>query len=200
MGKILVVDDHIGVCTAIRSRLEARRHAVHTAQTVDDGIAALQRAFAERQWYEVAIIDLVFQNYSGPRQPPPWEPGMRVLEVALQDHFLEPIVLTAHPTVPTAAEALEKGVFRYVTKSAADDRLPNDLMFFRRLAETVQLAIETRQVFKELDERLSGLRDLLNALRSTGSNPDLIEVASEYLHSAEKAYAIILKARGRHPG
>lgn len=166
MAKILMADDNPDTCLAVRTRLEARGHMVHAFQRVEESIRALEVATANREPYEVAIIDLVFDNYRGPT--PKEKAGMRILEAAIKVRFLEPIILTAHGSVPTAQEALEKGVFRFVTKATTRQ---GDLSFFNHLGEVVDLAVGTREVYRELDERLSGLREFLNELLQDRSEP-----------------------------
>ena len=199
MALILVVDDREEACESIKASLQTRDHAVHTLQRVDDGIKALRHCRDRDDWpfdepYAVAIIDLRFdKGYDGTDFE---VAGMHVVKEALQVPFLEPIVLTAFPSVVTAQEALEKGVFRYVTKA---ERLHDDEHFIKRLVKVVDLALENREVMKTLHESLAELRRCFRSMKSEKEKGTLLSAAEFYLGLAEKSYDIILRARGRHP-
>lgn len=199
MAMILVVDDKEDVCDTIKSALQGTDSTVHTAQTVEDGAGCLKRCmsgdwpFAET--YGVAIIDLRFDNFNGTDQEKA-SAGMRVLDAALRVPFLEPIVLTAFPSSETAAAALAKGVFRYVTKLQAGE---NNQLFLDRLEEAVRLALDNRELIRTLHESLKELRASLEAMELQGANGPAVDDARVYLECAEKSYRIILKARGRNP-
>lgn len=198
MAKILIVDDKEDVCRLMSEVLEAEGHEVITQQTVEGGIEVLQ--LHSNMPFEICLIDLKFDNYEG-EESPPATAGMLVLEKALKVRFLEPIVLTAHGSTENAALALEKGVFRYISKTKESAAaLKVDRTFIDQLIEKVNLAVGNREVFRSLDEALSALRALFQEIRRSGGDAKLISIASNYLSLAEKADAIILKARGRHPG
>lgn len=199
MAMILVVDDQEEVCESIKSILQSSENAVHTAQTVGDGAASLRRCmggdwpFADR--YGVAVIDLHFKNFEGTEQEKA-EAGMRVVESALQVPFLEPIVLTAFPSQKTTAEALACGVFRYITKLQAGE---NKQQFTERLGEAVRLALDNREVMRTLHESLKMVRASIESMVLQGAKGPAVDDAQVYLDWAEKAYRIILRARGRNP-
>jgi len=191
MAKILVVDDRPDVCQTIEQTLERRGHSVHTAQTVRDGVEALKRSVHDREPYEVAIIDLVFENYAGSDEEKR-RAGMQVLSEAVKVPFLEPIMVTAFPSADTAAAAIPQGVFRYIEKEKG-----NSTGFMDAVVDAVELAIDNREVFRTLDESLTQLRSSLEELKR--SNQSLIGAAMNYVKFAENAYHVVLKTRGRHP-
>lgn len=199
MAIILVVDDKEDVCDAIKSVLQSTDNSVHTAQTVEDGIACIQRCLSAHwdgsERYGVALIDLRFDNFKGTDQEKA-NAGMRVLEAALRVPFLEPIVLTAFPSSETAAEALAKGVFRYVTKLQSGEK---NQQFMDRLEESVRLALDNRELMLTLYESLKELRASFESMEIQGAKGPAVDDARVYLDCAEKAYRIILKARGRNP-
>jgi DNA-binding NtrC family response regulator len=199
MALILLVDDRADTCKVLEEVLENHGHTVHTAQTVEDGLEAI-RGGVNR--YEVAIIDLRFDNYHGPETRPELA-GMLVLEAALQVPFLEPIILTAFGSTENAAEALKKGVFRYITKGRGATKMQPgaeiDQRFMERLCGEVDQAVANRTVFVSLEECLESLRDSLNSLRGVSLDETLVDQAATYLHWAETAFGIILETRGRRP-
>lgn len=199
MAMILVVDDKEEVCESIKSMLQSADNTVHTAQTVEDGVTCLRRCqgsdvhFHKR--YGVAIIDLHFDNFEGTEQQKA-EAGMQVVDAALRVPFLEPIVLTAFPSPKTAADALARGVFRYVTKLQSGD---NNQQFTERLNEAVCLALDNRELMYTLDESLRELRASFESMEIQGAKGSAVDDARTYLDCAQRAYQIILKARGRNP-
>jgi len=200
MAKILVVDDKEDVCRLMSEVLQAEGHEVITQHTVEGGISVLRWHSDAKEPFEICLIDLRFDNYQGDATLPATA-GMLVLEEALKVRFLEPIILTAFGSTENAAQALAKGVFRYVSKtSESASALRVNRTFIDQLIGMVSLAVGNREVFRSLDEALVELRALFQELRRSGGDAQLVGIASNYLSLAEKADAIILKARGRHPG
>ncbi len=192
MAMILVVDDIEENCESIKGLLTTEGHRVHTVQRVSDGIEQL-RACREAGWvfgepYAVAIIDLMFTNYEGPGNE---TAGIHVLAEALKVPFLQPIILTAYPSIETATEAYEMGAFGYVTKAKHGDR-----PFIGRLADTMKRALEKRESMMTHYASLSMLKGALDSFRKDGIEGARLEDALNALRLVEAAYQSLLESLG----
>lgn len=192
MALILVVDDTEEVCESIQASLPSRDHIVHAVHAVQDGIDALRRSLA-REPYAVAIIALRFDR--GCAGADSETAGMHVVKEALKIPFLEPIVLTASPSVVTAAEALERGVFACVTKAHGG----RDGGFVKRLVAVLDRALENREVMRTLDESLREVRHSFAEVADDGVKGAGFDAARLYFAFAERGHEFILRARGRLP-
>jgi DNA-binding NtrC family response regulator len=184
MAKILVVDDELEVRRTFSTMLGRNGHEVVTAGDVQHGIEALQRARAERHPYEIALIDLRFENYLGTEHDKE-RAGMLVLDEALKDRFLEPIIMTAFPSVPTAREAVAKGVFRYLIKGD-NERGKSMLM------EAVDLALAHHECLVSLAEAIGRL----DVLAKKPDDDSRIE-SQLCAKLAKESYTHIMRLRGR---
>jgi len=189
MARILIVDDRDTVLTTVSRVLSLEGHDVHKAHAVDDGIDALRTAYQKKRPYYVILIDLRFENYTG-KDIDPEVAGMKVLDVALEDPFLEPIIMTAFPSIETAQESVNRGVFRYLIKGMGES-IPTD-----ELVRTVELAVANRELIKALAGSISELKDALRNIDASN-----LEETKRYAEMcqilAEKAYEQLLQARGR---
>jgi DNA-binding NtrC family response regulator len=189
MARILIVDDRDAVLTTVSRVLGLEGHEVHKAHTIDDGIDALRTAYQKKHPYHVILIDLRFENYTGTSINPEVA-GMKVLDVALEDPFLEPIIMTAFPSIETAQESVNRGVFRYLIKGEGES-IPTD-----ELVKTVELAVANRELIKALAGSISELKGALRSIDVLN-----LEEAKRYAEMcqilAEKAYEQLLQARGR---
>ena len=103
---ILIVDDEYQVRNFWRKILRTRGFRTASAQ---DGIEALEM-LAEGA-FDICILDLVMPKMK----------GMDVLEKLRQRSIdVKVLVLTAHGSVPSAVEAMQKGAIHYIEKPAAD--------------------------------------------------------------------------------
>ena len=189
MAKILIVDDRDTVLITISTVLKLEGHEAHRAHTVDDGIDALRKAFKKNKPYHVVLIDLRFDNYTGTDLNPEVA-GMKVLDAALKDPFIEPIIMTAFPSIETAQESANRGVFRYLIKGDGESIPTNELV------RTVDLAVANRELIKAL---YGSIKELRKAIDMMDSNK--LETGRSYADTcqilAQKAYDQILQARGR---
>lgn len=106
-GKILLVDDDNGMRNMLDVFLKANGYSVDAAQGVNE---ALQ--LVESNDYDIMLIDKNMQGIDGNR-----EGGFDLLRhVRSQPWSPEVIMMTGHPTVETAIEALKLGAFDYIPK------------------------------------------------------------------------------------
>lgn len=100
--KILVVDDDLDLLRLLSIRLQASGHEVATAETGERALALLS----------VASPHLVITDMRMPGMD-----GMALFEaIRKRNPALPVIILTAHGTIPDAVEAVQRGVFGYLTK------------------------------------------------------------------------------------
>lgn len=102
MIKILVVDDEIEACNALKEFLEVKGYEVHTAQ---DGKTALDQVQELRP--QLVLLDMIM-------------PGMHGIEVLQEIKKIDPEIGVIMVTVVTneaqAKKALELGAYDYITK------------------------------------------------------------------------------------
>ncbi|MBM3393708.1 MAG: response regulator [Betaproteobacteria bacterium] len=100
--KILVVDDDQDLLRLLAIRLQASGYEVSTAETGERALAQLA----------VASPHLVITDMRMPGMD-----GMALFEaIRKRNPALPVIILTAHGTIPDAVEAVQRGVFGYLTK------------------------------------------------------------------------------------
>lgn len=102
MAIILVVDDEIEACNALKEFLEVKGHEVYTAQ---DGKSALDQVQELRP--QLVLLDMIM-------------PGMHGIEVLQEIKKIDPEIGVIMVTVVTnegqAKKALQLGAYDYITK------------------------------------------------------------------------------------
>jgi len=102
MGRILVVDDEIEVCNALKEFIGSKGYEVHTAL---DGDNAIRKLKAVRP--HVVLLDIRM-------------PGMGGIEILKEIKRVHPetgvIMVTAVADQETAVKAVELGAYDYITK------------------------------------------------------------------------------------
>src|SRR3989454_1153645 len=107
--RILVVDDDEGLLRLLTMRLSAMGFDVTTCTTCEEALAV-----AKREVFDLALTDLRL----------PDRDGLTVLEELRLIHPNLPVLLlTAHGSIPSAVEAMQKGAFGYLTKPFDDKEL-----------------------------------------------------------------------------
>jgi two-component system, NtrC family, response regulator GlrR len=111
--RILVVDDDEGLLRLLTMRLSAMGFDVTTCTTGEEALAV-----AKREVFDLALTDLRL----------PDRDGLSVLEELRLIHpDLPVLLLTAHGSIPSAVEAMQKGAFGYLTKPFDDKELKTTL-------------------------------------------------------------------------
>ncbi len=99
---VVVLDDEQDLCELLALRLEHHGYRVTCEQTSRGAIEVLERGFVDAM-----VLDLRLDG----------ENGLDLLAAIQQRSFDLPVViLTAHGTIETAVEALERGAFGFLTK------------------------------------------------------------------------------------
>lgn len=137
-GRILVVDDEMGMREGCRKVLTSEGFEVETAE---DGIYALE-LLEQRKGFSAALIDLKMPRMG----------GMELIEeVRKVDRDIVLLVITAYATIGTAVEATKKGAYGYIPKPFTPDEL---LLPIKNGLEKRELTIKARKLQQERDEKL----------------------------------------------
>ena len=134
--KILAVDDDRNLLELIHMRLEASGYDI---VSVDHENAA--KEVASREIFDVAVIDLQLVTQDG-------------LSLMEELHIIHPdmpvIILTAHGSIESAVEAMQRGAFTYLTKPFDSREL---ILQIERARERAQLTGEINRLKELLEER-----------------------------------------------
>ncbi|MBI2394537.1 MAG: sigma-54-dependent Fis family transcriptional regulator [Deltaproteobacteria bacterium] len=116
--RVLLLDDDSELCTLLSMRLEGRGYRVDTAGTAKEGLELLARTA-----FDAMILDLRLPDAT----------GLDVLaSVRARTPDLPVIMMTAHGTIETAVEAMQRGAYGFLTKPFHDHEL------LQRLAHAVE--------------------------------------------------------------
>lgn len=149
---LLIVEDLAGH----RRPLEAYFSKYYNVLTAEHGQAAME--IASQNPIHLMVVDLVLPG------------GMNGLDVLQQIRQIHPnvvsIVITAHPTIRTAVQAMKDGAFDYITK-------PLDL---ENLAVLLEKAAEVYRLKEENQQLRQQLRTVYDYQNIVGRSPSMQEV------------------------
>jgi EAL domain-containing protein (putative c-di-GMP-specific phosphodiesterase class I) len=135
---ILLVDDDRETARALARSLTAFGHEVTTFHEGEQAIAAL-----DHQVFDVVLSDIGMPHIT----------GFDLLDaVRRRDEHIPVVLLTGDPTVSSAAQALEVGAFRYVTKPV---ELPKLMTVVEKAAKLYRMALAEQQAALFLDGQVS---------------------------------------------
>jgi DNA-binding NarL/FixJ family response regulator len=145
-GNILIADDEVLVSAPLRKMLLAKGYQVECVETGWDAVQALASGK-----YELLIADICM-------------PGNNALDVLrtkeMQAMQVPVIVITGHPSVETAVDALRLSVVDYFVKPVPP----------QAFLESVERALERRQAIRtvqEIEERVGNVAAVLQSVKST---------------------------------
>jgi len=145
-GNILIADDEIIVSTPLRKMLLAKGYHVECVETGYDAAQALASGK-----YELLVADICM-------------PGNNALDVLptkeIQVMQIPVIVITGHPSVETAVDALRLAVVDYFVKPVPP----------QAFLDSVEKALERRHAIRtvqEIEERVGNVAAVLQSVRST---------------------------------
>ncbi|HHW21055.1 sigma-54-dependent transcriptional regulator [Thermodesulfovibrio thiophilus] len=155
--KILVVDDDSNLLELIKMRLESAGYEVTTLLNEHDAVEAVRK-----EAFDLSIIDLRLTKMDG-------------ISLMKELHSITPdmpvIILTAHGSIESAVEAMEKGAFNYLTKPFN----PKELLFqIKRAFENRKLTSE----IKRLEDLLKEKYDFANIIARSKKMQDILEQVS----------------------
>jgi two-component system nitrogen regulation response regulator GlnG len=151
-ARILVADDEPSIRWLLERLL---RQAGHSVTVVEDGAAALARAAAEP--YDLAFVDVRMPELDGLEV-------LSRLRTAAPDTAV--IVMTAHGSVRSAVEAMQRGAYDYLTKPFDNDEV-------RLLTDR---ALSARALAREVVELRTGIHEVWEFGALVGKSPRMQEV------------------------
>src|SRR5499426_1480190 len=100
--KMLVVDDDVAILEVLEMRLTSMGFDVTATPEPEQAIAA-----AQQTRFDLALLDLRMEPLD----------GIQLMEqLHAHQQRLPVLILTAHATIETAVEAVQRGAFDYLTK------------------------------------------------------------------------------------
>jgi DNA-binding NtrC family response regulator len=169
--KAIVVDDEASVCEAVRAILELEGIDV-TAFT--DSVAAAEDI--KQHSYDLIISDLKMPKMTG------LELYDAVKDAAPDSIF---IIITAFGTIPSAVDAVRKGVYDYIPKPFTPDEVRAPLrraMEKRRLEKeniVLRSQLETRYSFRSIIGNSPEIRETFRVMRHAASSESNVLVTGE---------------------
>lgn len=168
-ANVLIVDDDDTLLTAFREALQAWGYHVVTARS---GAQALD--LARTQVFDIVLCDVLMPDIGG------LELLRRMRE---RDGGIDFVMITGHPEVTTAVEALKQGAYDYLPKPFQLDDLRNlmnrlvERRFLRREVETIRARLGDRAAAPELvgsSPPMGRVKELIERIAPTDS-PVIIE-------------------------
>lgn len=157
---VVVIDDEADLCELIGMRLEHNGYRVTCEHTARGGIEVL-----EREVVDAMVLDLRLDG----------ESGLDLLADIQQRSLDLPVVmLTAHGTIETAVEALERGAYGFLTKPFDAHEL---LQKLDHAVERVRLRRELANLRRMLGEPGSGDRLLGTSARIAEVRDRILRIA-----------------------
>jgi len=128
-GRILVIDDELGIREGCRRVLEPEGYTVETATTGQEGLRQL-----EEQAFDLVLLDVVMPDVRGVELLGP---------IYEQDPDIVCVIITGYATVELAVQAIKAGAYDFLSKPFSSDIL---LMTVRQGLERRQLSLEARRL------------------------------------------------------
>ena len=169
--KAIVVDDEAGVCEAVRAILEIEGIDV---TTFTDSVAAAE--VIKKNGYDLIVSDLKMPKMNG------LELFDAVRDSAPQSVF---IIITAFGTIPSAVDAIKKGIYDYIPKPFTPDevRIPVRRALEKRRLERenvlLRSQIETRYSFQNIIGNSPEIRETFRIMRHAASSESNVLVTGE---------------------
>lgn len=169
--KAIVVDDEPSVCEAVRAVLELDGIEV---TTFTDSPAALEEM--KKNGFDLIISDLKMPKMT----------GLELFD-AVRDAGIETtcIIITAFGTIPSAVDAVKKGVYDYIPKPFTPDevRLPVRRALEKRRLERENLAlrsqVETRYSFQSIIGNSPEILETFRVMRHAASSESNVLITGE---------------------
>jgi two-component system nitrogen regulation response regulator GlnG len=168
-ARILVVDDEPSIRWLLERLL---RHAGHAVTVVEDGARALAEAAAEP--FDLAFLDVRMPGLDGLET-------LSRLRAAAPDTAV--VVMTAHGSVRSAVEAMQRGAYDYLTKPFDNDEV-------RLLAER---ALAARALAREVVELRAGLQEVWELGVLVGASPRMQQVYKTIGRIAGRDVTVLLR-------
>ncbi|HEY44274.1 MAG TPA: hybrid sensor histidine kinase/response regulator [Anaerolineae bacterium] len=148
-GKILVIDDELGIREGCRRALEPQGYKVETASTLKEGLDKIQRSD-----FDLILLDIMM----------PEGRGIDLLgPIAEKDPDIVSVIITGYATVELAVEAIKQGAYDFISKPFDTDVL---LMTVNQGLEKRRLSLEAKrlQTIEEQAAELTRAKDEMERL------------------------------------
>ncbi|MDH4163397.1 MAG: sigma-54 dependent transcriptional regulator [Nitrospirota bacterium] len=173
MDKIraLVVDDEESVCEAVKAILEIEGLEVISTTSSPDAVELVRN-----NGYDLIISDLKMPVMDGIQFYD------RVREIESDSIF---IIITAFGTIPSAVDAIKKGVYDYIPKPFTPDevRIPLRRALERKRLErensALRTQIETRYSFQSIIGSSLEIREIFRIMRHAASSDSSVLITGE---------------------
>jgi signal transduction histidine kinase/DNA-binding response OmpR family regulator len=158
---ILIVDDDVTLANMLQEVLADKGHGVKVSNNAHDALRIV-----ESDHIGLALVDLVLPELG----------GLEVLSrIKTMAPDIEVVMMTAHASVESAVQAIQKGAFYYLQKPFED--IDEVWITVQRALERRQLSIRNRSLLQEQEERN---RELSAAVTRLSSLIDAGRAMSEY--------------------
>jgi len=169
--RALVVDDEPSVCEAVKAILETE--AIDVVATTNS-VAAVEDV--KKNAYDLIISDLKMPHLD----------GLQFYD-QVKDHSPESIfmIITAFGTIPSAVDAIKKGVYDYIPKPFTPDevRIPVRRALEKKRLERENIIlrsqIETRYSFQNIIGNSAAIREVFRVMRHAASSESSVLVTGE---------------------
>src|SRR5512147_1607432 len=169
--KSIVVDDEASVCEAVRAILEIEGIDV---TTFTDSVAAAE--VIKKDGFDLIISDLKMPKMNG------LDLYDAVKDSAPHSIF---IIITAFGTIPSAVEAVKRGIYDYIPKPFTPDevRIPVRRALDKRRLERentlLRSQVETRYSFRSIIGNSPEIRETFRVMRHAASSESNVLVTGE---------------------
>ena len=128
-GKILIVDDEVGIHRGVQRALEPQGYSIETAATLEEGLQKIRQAK-----FDLVLLDVML-------------PDGRGIDLVAPAHEIDPdivvIIVTGYATVELAVDAIKQGAYDFIAKPFSADML---LLTVRQGMEKRQLLLEAQRL------------------------------------------------------
>lgn len=169
--RALVVDDEPSVCEAVRAILELEGIVVTSLTSSTDAVDLVRQ-----NGFDLIISDLKMPGLDG------LQFHDKVREIETDSIF---IIITAFGTIPSAVDAVKKGVYDYIPKPFTPDevRIPVRRALERkrleRENEALRTQIETRYSFQSIIGNSPEIRETFRVMRHGSSSESNVLITGE---------------------
>ncbi len=169
--RALIVDDEASVCQAVKAVLETEGMDILTTTS------SLKAAeYVGKDHYDLIISDLKMPEMNG------LQLYERIREISGDSIF---IIITAYGTIPSAVDAIKKGIYDYIPKPFTPDevRIPVRRALERKALEAENLVlrsqIETRYSFQSIIGNSPEMHETFRVMRHAASSESNVLVTGE---------------------
>jgi signal transduction histidine kinase len=135
-GKILIIDDELGIREGCRRILEPRGYSVRLAQTLKEGRQKIQE-----ENFDVILLDIMMPDGRGVDLIAP---------IREKDPETIAVVITGYATVELAVNAMKQGAYNFISKPFSADQL---ILTIQQGLERRHLSLETQRLQNIEQER-----------------------------------------------